>query len=192
MLFQCWSRACRIFAGSVARISRFTIITMSRAGNRCWFLRKLSRNSRFSALRFTALGTCFLAIANPRRGLAPLSFATRIVIQASLRRILFLNTCWKSIARVNLSRLGKDSLIHSSTLRRQTCSTLGPTRAYYAATAAGLHPRAKPVRSGTLNITGLIRTFHVERLGLLFVDFNKARQCTVSAASRQYLIEFGL
>jgi hypothetical protein len=32
-------------------------------------------------------------------------------MQASPRRILFLNTCWKSIDRVNLSRLGKDSLI---------------------------------------------------------------------------------
>ena len=90
---------------------------MSRAGNRCWFLRKLSRKSRFSALRLTAFGTCFLAIANPRRGLAPLFFATRIVIQASLRRILFLNTCWKSLALVNLSRLGKDSLILSFTVK---------------------------------------------------------------------------
>ena len=76
----------------------------------------------------------------------------------------------------------------SVTLRRQTCSAFGPTRANYAAAAAGLHARAKAVRSCTFEITGLIGTFHVERLGLLVVDFNKARQCTGRAAPRQYLI----
>ena len=35
MPFQCCSRAFRISAGSAARISRLTIITISRAGKRC-------------------------------------------------------------------------------------------------------------------------------------------------------------
>jgi len=52
-----------------------------------------------------------------------------------------------------------------------------------------LHARAKPVRSGTLQITGLKCTFHGKRLGNGLVDFNKARQCTGCAAPRQYLFD---
>ena len=155
----------RSFAGSINSISRLTITTTSRGGNRCWFLRKLSRNSRFRPLRFTAEGTCFLAIANPRRGHSPAFFATRIVIRASLHRILFLNTCWKSIARVNLSRLGKDSLIRMSTLWRETRSAFRSTSSDYAAPTAGLHARTKAVRPGTLKITRLKCTLHIKRLG---------------------------
>jgi len=70
-------------------------------------------------------------------------------MQASPRRILFLNTCWKSIDRVNLSRLGKDSLIRATTLRRKTRSAFGSAGSNYTAATSSLHARTKPVRSGT-------------------------------------------
>ena len=126
MLFQCCSSAALTAADSTVNISRLTITTMSRGGNSCWRRRKLSRNRRFSALRLTARGICFRAIANPSRGPAPVFLPTRIVIQASLRRKLFLKTCWKSIARVSLSRLGKASLTLALTLWRQSSSTFRP------------------------------------------------------------------
>ena len=110
-------------------------------------------------------------------------------MQASPRRVLFLNTCWKSIDRVNLSRLRKDSLIRASTLWRETRSALGSAGSNYTTTTASLHTRTKPVRSGTFQITGLECTLHVKRLGSLFVDFNKARQCTGRVDPRQYLID---
>ena len=70
-------------------------------------------------------------------------------MHASLRRILFLKTRWKSIDRVNLSRLGKDSLIRASTLWRETRSTLGSAGSNYTTTTASLHTRTEPVRSRT-------------------------------------------
>ena len=148
---------------------------MSRGGSRCWFVRKLSRNSRFRILRFTAFGTCLRAIANPRRGRSPALFPTRMVILASPRRILFLNTCWKSIARVNLSCLGKDSQADSATLRRETCSAFCAPRLDYTASAAGLHARAKPVGSCSLKITGLKSTFHDRRLGFNSLSISTRR-----------------
>ena len=171
MPFQCRSSLLLISAGLKDRISRLTIITMSRGGKRCLFLRKLSRNSRFSALRFTARATCFRAIANPMRGQLPGLFPTRMVIQLSLRRKLFLKTCWKSLARVNLSRAGKDSPTTPGTLRREARSALGPTRTNHAAAAAGSHTRAKAVRPGTLQITRLKCTFHGKRLDPLVCRF---------------------
>ena len=140
---------------------------MSRAGNSCWRRRKLSRNRRFSALRLTARGICFRAIANPSRGPAPVFLPTRIVIQASLRRKLFLKTCWKSIARVSLSRLGKASLALAPTLWRQSSSTCRTARFDDATAATGLHTRTKTMRSRSFQITGLKCTFHVRRLGIL-------------------------
>jgi hypothetical protein len=44
------------------------------------------------------------------------------------------------------------------------------------------------MRSGALYITGLKCTFHIKRLDSLFAAFNKARQCTVTTAPRQYII----
>lgn len=146
---------------------------MSRAGRRCLFLRKLSRNNRFSALRLTAVGTCLRAIANPMRGHAPVFLPTRSVIRLSPNRILFLKTCWKSIARVNLSRLGKDSLTLTSTLRCEACSAFRSAGSNYVTSAAGLHTRTKAMRSGTLKITGLKCTLHIKRLGSLVCRFQQ-------------------
>ena len=140
----------RNLAGFFNIISRLTIITMSRLGNRCWLLRKLSRNNRFSALRFTAVGTCFRAIANPSRAQLPSFLPIRIVIEVSLIRKLFLKTSRNSVARVNLSRLGKDSQTPASTLWRETRSSFCPTCANNTAPTASLHARTKPVRSSTL------------------------------------------
>ena len=92
------------------------------------------------------------------------------------------------MARVNLSRLGKDSPAAAATLRRETRSAFGATRFNYTSAATGLHACTKAMRSGAFNITGLKCTFHVKRLGSLFVAFNKARQCTVRVGPRQYLI----
>jgi hypothetical protein len=111
------------------------------------------------------------------------------VIQASLRRKLLLKTCRNSLARVNLSCLEKDSPACSPTSGREARSSFGPASANHATAATGLHTRAKTVRPGSLEITGLKCTFHIERLCSLFVDFNKARQCTGSAAFRQYLFD---
>ena len=166
-------------------MSRFTMITRSRAGNRCCALRKLSRNSRLSRFRPTALGTCLRAIANPRRGHSPCFRPIRIVMQASADRKLSWNTCLNSLARVNLSRLGKDALAFAGTLRRETRPAFGATRLDDASAATGLHAGTETMRSGALNFTGLKCTFHVKRLGSLFVAFNKARQCTVSVVPRQ-------
>lgn len=110
MLSQCFSSAVRISAGSDERISRRTMITMSRGGKRLRLRRKLSRNNRFNALRSTALDTCLRAIAKPRRGLCPSCSPTRIVIRGSPKRVFFLNTFLKSIARDSLSRRGNPSL----------------------------------------------------------------------------------
>ena len=166
MLFQCCSSAARICAGSLFSISRRTITTMSRGGKRCWFLRKLSRNSRFKRFRLIALGTCLRAIANPRRGRSPAFVPIRMVMLASPRRMLFLNTWLKSLARVSLSCRGNDSLTESVTLRRKTCSALGAPRLDHTAPTASLHACPKPVGSGALEITGLKSTFHNRRLGL--------------------------
>jgi hypothetical protein len=106
-------------------------------------------------------------------------------MQASADRKLSWNTCLNSLARVNLSRLGKDALAFAGTLRRETRPAFGATRLDDASAATGLHAGTETMRSGTLNFTGLKCTFHVKRLGSLFVAFNKARQCTVSVVPRQ-------
>jgi len=106
-------------------------------------------------------------------------------MQASAHRILSWNTCLNSLARVNLSRLGKDSPASAATSRRETRSAFSATRFYNTSAATGLHARAETMRSGAFNITGLKCTFHVKRLGSLFVAFNKARQCTVRVEPRQ-------
>ncbi len=165
MLFQCRSSASRICADVAARISRLTMTTISRGGNRCRCVRKLSRNRRLSALRFTAFGTCLRAIANPSLGRSPSCLATRIVSQASPIRKLLLNTCWKSRARVSLDRRGKDALRPADTLRRQARPALGPTSPNHGAPAAGSHPRAKAVRTRTPEVAGLKGTFHDRSLG---------------------------
>ncbi len=166
------------------------MITRSRGGNRCWALRKLSRNRRLSRFRATALGTCLRAIANPRRGHSPCFRPIRIVRQASAQRKLSRKTWLNSTARVNLSRRGKDSAASATTLRRETRSAFRATRLDHTSAATGLHARTKTMRPGTLNSTGLKCTFHVKRLGSLLVAFNKARQCTCRQVSRQYLIAF--
>ena len=171
MPFQCRSSLFLISSELKARISRLTIITMSRSGRRCRLVRKLSRIKRLIALRFTARATCFRAIANPMRGQLPGLFPTRMVIQLSLRRKLFLNTCWKSLARVNLSCTGKDSPTTPATLWREASSALGPTRTNHTASGAGAHARAKAVRPGTLEITRLKCTFHGNRLDPLVCRF---------------------
>lgn len=165
MLFQCRSSASRICADVAARISRLTMMTMSRGGNRCWCLRKLSRNRRLSALRPTAVGTCLRAIANPSRGRSPSHLLTRIVSQASPILKLFLNTCWKSRARVSLERRGKDALPRSDTLRREARPALGPTSPNHGATTASPHARTKAVRPRTPEVAGLKGTFHGSSLG---------------------------
>ena len=165
MLFQCRSSLARRRLLSSARISRLTIITMSLDGNRRWFLRKLSRNRRFSVFLCTALGICFRAIANPIRGYSPALRPTSMVIQSSLIRELFLKTCRNSSALVNRSHRGKLSPAPPVTLRRQARSAPGPPGTYDGATAAGTHARTKAVGSGPLEITGLKGTFHIGRLG---------------------------
>ncbi len=177
--------AARIFSGPIKSISRLTIITRSCAGNRCCALRKLSRNSRFNWFRFTAVGICLRATAKPGRGLSPVFLPTRIVIQESAHRKLFLKTCRNSKARVSLDLLGKDSPVPAPTLRGEARSAFRATRLNNTSAAAGLHARTETMRSCTLNFTGLKCTFHIERLGSLFVAFNKARQCTVRLALRQ-------
>lgn len=147
--FQCCSMAACIFSGLLDRISRLTITTRSLAGKRCCALRKLSRNCRFRRFRITALGTCLRAMANPIRGYSPGFFPTRMVIQESEHRVLFLNTCWNSKDRVSLSCLGKDSLIPAPTLRGETCSTFRASRLDHTTTATRLHTRAETMRSGT-------------------------------------------
>ena len=166
-------------------ISRRTMMTRSRAGKRRCTLRKLSRNWRFNRFRSTALGTCLRATANPSRGLLPGLRPTRMVMQASEIRKLFLNTCWNSVARVNLSRRGKDSSEPASTSRGQARSAFGASRLDNTAAASGLHARTETMRSGTLDFTGLKCTFHGKRLGSVYVAFNKARQCTVRGVPRQ-------
>ena len=110
-------------------------------------------------------------------------------MQASAQRKLFLKTCWNSLARVNLNRLGKDSQAPAAaTLRRETRSAFSATRFYNAPSATGLHAGTKTMRSGSFNLTGLKCTFHVKRLGSVYVAFNKARQCTVRVLPRQSLI----
>jgi hypothetical protein len=106
-------------------------------------------------------------------------------MQASAQRKLSWNTCLNSLARVNLSRLGKDSPSSAATSRRETCSAFRATCLDYTSAATGLHAGAETMRSGAFNITGLKCTFHVKRLGSLFVAFNKARQCTVRVGPRQ-------
>ena len=108
-LFQCFSRLAFNNFTSIFKIGRRTMITMSRSGNRFWFFRKLSRNILFRRFLWTALGICFFAIAKPKRGFNPTWIPTSIVILASLWRKLFWNTCLNSLARVNLSCLGKVS-----------------------------------------------------------------------------------
>lgn len=73
------------------------------------------------------------------------------------------------------------------TLWGETCSTFRATRFDNTSSATGLHTGTKTMGSGALYITGLECTLHVKRLGSLFVAFNKARQCTVTTASRQYI-----
>ena len=115
-LFQCFSRLAFKLALSIFKIGRRTMITMSRAGSRNWFLRKLSRKILFSRFLWTALGICFFAIAKPSLGTKPGCFLTSIVILPSAWRKLFWNTCLYSIARVNLFCLGKDSSAQTHTL----------------------------------------------------------------------------
>lgn len=117
-LFQCFSRLSFSCALSINIICLRTIITISLAGKRCWFFRKLSRNILFNRFRVTAFWICFLAIANPILGPAPGALPTNIVIAASPTRLLLLKICWYSLARVSLACLGNDSPIWFPTISK--------------------------------------------------------------------------
>ena len=114
-LFQCFSRfefSCFL---SINIIERRTMITISLAGNWCWFLRKLSRIILLSRFRNTAFAICFFAIANPSLGTDPVLLPTSIVMLASPTRLLFLKICRYCAARVNLNFAGNDSLFRIPT-----------------------------------------------------------------------------
>ena len=153
---QCLSRFDFNCALSTNIIGRRTMITMSLAGKRCLFFRKLSRKILFNRFLSTALFICFFAIANPSLGVAPTLLPTNIVMTASPTRLLLLKSCRYCSARVSLSFLGNDSLsriptlVEGCSLRRQARPSLGSTRFNYLTTAACLHTRAKSMGSGPL------------------------------------------
>ena len=108
-LIQCFSRFEFKRALSINIIDLRTIITISLAGKRCWFFRKLSRKILFNRFRWTAFAICFLATANPSLGTTPVLLPTSIVILASPTRLLWSKTCRYCAARVSLNFLGNDS-----------------------------------------------------------------------------------
>lgn len=124
-LIQCFSRFEFNCALSINKIGRRTMITMSLAGNRCWFFRKLSRKSLFNRFLTTAFAICFLAIANPSLGVAPALLPTSIVMLASPTRLLLLKICLYSAARVSLNCLGNDSLFRIPTIWRNAFMASG-------------------------------------------------------------------
>ncbi len=168
-LVQCFSRFEINCALSIDIIDRRTMITMSLAGKRCWFFRKLSRKILFKRFRSTAFCICFLAIANPSLGQTPAWLPTSIVMLASSTRLLLLKICRNCAARTSLNCLGNDSLprtpiIKKTSLGRQACPALGSTRLDNPATASSLHTSAKSMRSGSFQVARLECTFHVSVL----------------------------
>lgn len=144
------------------------------------FSRRWRKNSlirRFARLRPTAVFICFFEMASPRREIpSPFERYNRISSGSIIRRDSA-KVNLKSLASVSLDRRGKAA----STVRARDSgadavpagryvksggkpgTALRTPRAQNQTAAAGFHSGAKPVGALTLEIAGLICSFHVPK-----------------------------
>ena len=154
------------FSWSACIAGARAITTKSRPASWCWLSRKDSRLIRLIRLRSAAFLTFRFAMANPSLGVpSPLARA-RTHKKASEDFAAFAKTSLKSSALVSRSDRGNPLGARGKRSDGQTLATLGAAGIDDQTAAAGLHARAETMGADSLDLAGLIRSFHDAAFGI--------------------------
>lgn len=160
--FQCCSNSVRSTRAVLVAAALRARITMSQPPRSmcCW--RKLSRMIRLIRFRATAWEAALRETASPKRGCCNPLGITRTVKARLVVRAAFAKTRRYSAGRVRRSARTKLAGPRSKTrkLDAQASASFGPARLDDRAAVLGRHARAEPMGARTMQIAGLVGSFH--------------------------------
>ena len=162
--WRCNERKSFSWSACIAGVRAIT--TKSKPGSWCWLSRKDSRLIRLIRLRSAAFLTFRFEMANPNRG------ASRPLVLASTHNNAsedfeaFAKTCLKSSALISRSDRANPLGARGKRSDGQTLAALGTACIDDQTAAAGLHACAETMGADSLDLAGLIRSFHDAAFGI--------------------------